>query len=468
MRLDLQIGAAWAVAADGRPANATTTSVALHATGVAVARYNSDGSLDTTFNATGVLAPQAQDQSFANALVIQPDGRIVIAGALSNVASGGVQFYVERINPDGSPDTSFGSGGAVSIRPGRVDGEAHAVALQPDGKLVVAGTAFGSGNLRDQFGLARYNPDGSLDASFGTAGSLTTSVGPGGSEARGVALQPDGKIVAAGTAFANGLTDDDFALVRYNVDGSLDSSFGVGGVTTTDFGSLEPGQLAPFDHANAIAVQPDGRIVVVGTTGGLATDFAIARYNPDGTLDVTFGLGGLATSRVAGGAQAFAVGIQPDSRILLAGNGGATTAGEPFVLARHNLDGSVDVGFGSGGQVRAGFEGGASGARAVAIQADGAIVVGGSGYGPMPAASDVPNGGFAVQRWRMDGSPDTSFGSGGVVLTTVGDAGSIINALALQPDGRIVVAGLANYRVVTAAGPLLLRQAQDKTIRLER
>jgi uncharacterized delta-60 repeat protein len=433
------------------PSNARARETRLHATSVAVARYNADGSLDRTFNASGIISVRAPDQSFANALAIQADGKIVVVGAVSSLASGGVEFYVERINADGSPDTAFGSGGALTTRIAGLDAEARAVVVQPDGKLVVAGTAYGSGSVHDQFGLARYNADGSLDSSFGISGTIVTPVSPGGSEARGLAIQADGKILAAGTAFASGAMDDHFALARYNADGSPDFGFGSGGVTTADFGALvDPTHPAPFDRATGVALQSDGKILVVGTSGGMSTDFAIARHNPDGSLDPTFGLLGRAMIGLGGGAQAFAVGVEPDGHIVLAGSGGASAGGEPFVIARQNSDGSRDTSFGSAGQVTANFEGGTSGARALVVQPDGMIVVGGSGYGPTPTGTDVPEGGFALHRWRADGTADAGFGFGGRVLTTLGDAGSTINGLGLQPDGRIVAAGLASYRVVNA------------------
>jgi uncharacterized delta-60 repeat protein len=447
----LIVGVGLVCAMQTGPANAKSRIRNLHATSVAVARYNADGSLDRTFNATGVVSVRAPDQSFGNALAIQADGKIVVVGAVSSLVTGGVEFYVERINTDGTPDTAFGTGGALTTRIAGLDAEARAVAVQPDGKLVVAGTAYGSGSVHDQFGLARYNADGSLDSSFGASGTLVTQVSPGGSEARGVAVQMDGKILAAGTAFASGPMDDHFALARYNADGSPDVSFGSGGVTTADFAALlDPTHPAPFDRAMGVALQPDGKILVVGTTGGMSTDFAIARHNPDGSLDATFGLLGRAILDLGRGAQAFAVGVDPGGRIVLAGSGGASASGEPFVVARQNADGTRDVSFGSGGQVTANFQGGTSGARSLVVQPDGMIVVGGSGYGPTPLGSDVPEGGFALQRWRSDGTLDAGFGAGGSVLTTVGDAGSTINALGLQPDGRIVAAGLANYRVVNA------------------
>lgn len=427
--------------------------VARHDVGYGLARYNPDGSPDTTFNSSGLVSVRSPQQGFTNALAIQSDGSIVLAGVTSNVATGVFGFGVLRYNADGTQDTALGQGGSILTRIGGLDAEGNAVALQPDGKIILAGTAISGGGTGDQVALVRYNADGNLDSAFGAGGTVTTGYGQNGVEARGAVLQPDGKIVIAGTAFANGPTDDDFLLARYNSDGSLDQTFGTNGLVTTDFGVVVAGPDAPLDRATAVALQSDGKIVAAGTTGGRFSDFGVARYSPDGSLDAAFGTNGRAIGNLSPGAHAYALAIQPDGAILVAGSAAAGTNGEPFAVVRLRSDGSLDSSFGVGGTVTATFEGGSAGARAIAIAADGGIVVGGSGFGLSSLdanGQEVLNGGFALVRYRADGTLDTSFGTGGRVLTTVGDAGAVINSLALQPDGRIVVAGLANFRVLTA------------------
>jgi uncharacterized delta-60 repeat protein len=421
---------------------------AMHDVAHAVARYNVDGTPDQTFNSSGLVAIRTQDQAFANAVTIQPDGKIVVVGAISQVSTGLVALEVLRYNADGSPDTAFGSGGAAATRVDGMDAEANAVALQPDGKILVAGTAHSTGGDRDRFMVARFTSDGSLDTTFGTAGTASTPVGQGSAAGHGLALQSDGKVVVVGTAFFNGSTDDDFGVVRFNPDGTLDPGFGTGGVITTDFGGVGAGAAAPLDRANAVAIQPDGRIVVVGGTGGRSADLALARYNPDGSPDASFGSTGRAVGGIGGGGEGYAVVMQPDGQILVAGSGGSTGSGESFLVARFRGDGSLDTTFASSGFATAAFESGGSGARAMVLQPDDMVVLGGSGYGPAP--TDVPNGGFALLRYRADGSPDASFGVGGRVLTTVGDAGASINGLGLQADGRIVAAGLVSFKVIVA------------------
>jgi uncharacterized delta-60 repeat protein len=422
--------------------------VAAHDIADAVARYNVDGTPDQTFNASGLVAMRKQDQGFANALAIQPDAKIVVVGTVSQVSSGVVALEVLRYNPDGTPDATFGNGGAASTRVDGMDAEGKAVVLQPDGKIVAAGTAHSAGADRDRFAVARFNTDGSLDTSFGTGGTASTPVGLGSAAGHGLALQPDGKVVVAGTAFFNGPTEDDFGVVRFDLDGTLDRGFGTGGIVTTDFGGVAPGALATLDRANAVAMQSDGKIVVVGATGGRFADLALARYNSDGSLDSSFGSNGRATGGIGGGAEANAVAIQPDGQILVAGSAGSTGSGEPFLVARFRGDGTLDGTFASGGVATAAFDGGSSGARALIVQPDGMLLLGGSGYGP--AATDVQSGGFALLRFHPDGSPDTSFGVGGRVLTTVGDAGASINGLGVQADGRIVAAGLVSFKVLSA------------------
>jgi uncharacterized delta-60 repeat protein len=420
----------------------------MHDVGNAVARYNADGTPDTSFNASGLVAVDAPQQMYANGLVIQADERLVVAGAASNVTAGSVGFGLARYNPDGGLDPTFGAGGTVSTRVGERDAEAHAVAVLPDGRLVVAGTAFGPGGLGDQFAVARFNADGTLDASFGVGGLATTAVGAGSAEGRALAIQPDGKLLVVGSAFFNGPTEDDFGVVRFERDGSLDTSFGSGGVVTTDFSPIEPGPGATFDRANAVALQQDGKIVVVGSTGRESTDFALARYNPDGTLDPTFGSSGRALGSAGQHSEAYAVAQSADGRLVVAGSGASASDGNgdsAFVLARYEPDGTRDMTFGSNGSVTTSFEGGGSGARSVLIQPDGAILVGGSGYGPI-TTNDVPIGGFAVVRYNADGSLDTRFGNAGRMLTSVADVGGIANALGLLPDGRIIAAGMATFR----------------------
>src|SRR5581483_7806589 len=298
---------------------------------------------------------------------------------------------------------------AVKVLSGSDNGSddgARAVAIQSDGKIVVIG--FSDANRDFDFALARYNPDGSLDTSFGGDGKVLTDFGGSDDEAFGVAIQADGKIVVAGFSDVNG--DFDFAIVRYNPDGSLDNTFGSGGKITTDFGG------GSDDGAFALSIQTDGRIVASGFSipgVGKTADFAIARYNPDGSLDTTFGNGGgvLTDFNNHSDDVSFAIAIQTDGKIVAAGfsdtgSGSATD----FAIARYNTDGSPDTTFDNDGKVITDFGGDDDEANGVAIQSDGKIVA--AGFSDANGDFD-----FALARYNPDGSLDTSFGGDGEVLT---------------------------------------------------
>ena len=213
-------------------------------------------------------------------VTVQADGKVLVAGYSHNGTD--FDFALTRYNADGSLDTSFGSGGMVTTAIGAGLDAAYSVTVQTDGKILVAGESH-NGTDKD-FALVRYNTAGTLDASFGTGGVVTTAIGAGDDSAQSVTVQTDGKVVVAGNSH-NG-SDFDFALARYNSDGSLDTSFGTGGKVTTDIGStLESGQ--------SVTVQPDGKVVVGGYHhNGANLDFALMRYNTDGSLDTGFGTGG--------------------------------------------------------------------------------------------------------------------------------------------------------------------------------
>jgi uncharacterized delta-60 repeat protein len=380
---DLAFGVA--LQPDGKiVAAGTATRGATIISDFALARYNPDGSLDATFGSAGkVTTDFGGDSDRAQSVALQPDGKIVAAGTTSTPGVSGADFALARYNPDGSLDATFGSAGKVTTDFG---GGAEAVALQPDGKIVAAGSASPGATIFSDFALARYNPDGSLDATFGSGGKVTTHFASGTDQAFGVALQPNGKIVAAGTAHTG--TSYNFALARYNPDGSLDATFGSGGKVTTEF-------TANFDQANTVALQPNGKIVAAGRTGaGTSHDFALARYNPDGSLDATFGSGGKVTTDFTGGSdQAFGVALQPNGKIVAAGTAHTGTILE-FALVRYKKHGGLDPSFGSGGKVTTDFTGSNDLAFGVALQPDRKIVAVGD--------AGTVNSDFALARYLVE------------------------------------------------------------------
>jgi uncharacterized delta-60 repeat protein len=334
----------------------------------------------------------------------------------------------------GDLDTSFGVDGKVTTNftPG-FDG-ASSVAAQPDGKLVAAGTA-GLDGPNPTFALARYDDDGSLDPTFGGDGMVTTDFTEKTDGAFAVAIQSNGKVVAAGLAgFGPSDYDTRFAIARYKVDGTLDASFGSGGMVTTD--------LSPtYDGANAIALQANGKIVVAGYADAASAHltFGVARYDRDGTLDTTFGSDGTVITDIRRGAAAFGVAVQTDGKIVVSGESLAGGSNTMFAIVRYHYDGTLDTTFGGNGKVTTDFTPGSDANNAVAIQTDGKIVAsGGAGSG-----SDSR---FALARYDPDGTLDATFGGDGRVTTAFSRQGDFAEeGLGIQADGKIVAAGVARY-----------------------
>ena len=312
-----------------------------------------------------VITNSNNNGDHAYSVAIQSDGKIVLAGASDS--TGHDDFALYRYNTDGSLDASFGTGGKVVTSFMSQDDVVRSVAIQSDGKIVVAGET--KNGTFDEFALARYNSDGTLDTSFDGDGKVITNSNNNGDHAYSVAIQSDGKIVLAGASDSTG--HDDFALYRYNTDGSLDASFGTGGKVVTSFMSQD-------DVVRSVAIQSDGKIVVAGETkNGTFDEFALARYNSDGTLDTSFdGDGKVITNSNNNGDHAYSVAIQSDGKILLAG-ASDNTGNDDFALYRYDTDGSLDTSFGTGGKVVTAVGGGGDIGTSVAIQSDGKIVVAG-------------------------------------------------------------------------------------------
>jgi uncharacterized delta-60 repeat protein len=337
----------------------------------ALARYNPSGSLDTTFSGDG---KQTTDFGGTNgdkalAVALQSDGKIVVVGRAGLGSSS--SWALARYNPNGSLDPTFSGDGKQTTAHGQ-GSRANAVALQADGKIVAVGTGV------SEWIIARYNPNGSLDPTFSGDGIQTTPFGAQ-NIANGVAVQSDGKLVAVGSESVH----LDFALARYNANGSLDTSFSGDGKQTTDFGG--------YNEAKAVTLQGN-KIVAVGAglVGFNTGDFAVARYNPNGSLDPTFSGDGKQTTNFGGDDVANDVAVQADGRIVLAGvaTGGAT--GNDFALARYNTNGSLDTSFAGGGRKRTNF-GGTDSANGVALQGDGRIVAAGSGNADFALARYLGN-----------------------------------------------------------------------------
>ncbi len=271
--------------------------------------------------------------------------------------------------------------------------------------------AAGAAGVYNAFALARYNADGTLDTTFGNGGKVMMNFAPTGSFARNVAIQANGKIVVAGPSSGGGAAD--FALARFNPDGTLDTSFGGDGTVTTAFKNRDD----PWD----MMIQPDGKVLAAGYGAG---SFALARYDADGTLDPTFGTDGQVSD--IGGA-AFGVAMQTDGKIVVTG-----TSGSKFALARYKPDGTLDRSFGERGLFTSATIQREAGAR-IAILPNGEIVT--------VAASP----GFSVVRFLRDGTPDTSFGTNGISTIDFGSGfdASLASVVTVGADDRIYAAGSA-------------------------
>ncbi len=356
----------------------------------ALVRYNTDGTLDTSFGIGGRVTTGFDSGSFAAELVIAPDGKIIAVGIASGSNSSG-DFALVRYNTDGSLDAGFGSDGKVTTDFFGSDDIGVAVAIQSDGRIVVGGRAADSFPFRIGFALARYNADGTLDPSFGSGGKLTTDFFGNNDFLSDLALQSDGKVVVTGTV--NDSKNHGAALARFNSDGGLDQSFGSGGKVVTFTGG----------GASAIGIQTNGKIVVAGAGPGIGDgdggDFALLRYNTDGTLDPNFGSGGIVTTDILGSTDsASSLAIYPSGKIVVGGNSLHPIENRDFSLARYNADGSLDAGFGSGGVVATDFSGDndTDMLNDIAIQSDGKIVAAGS--------AGIRNGDFALARYNGDGA----------------------------------------------------------------
>ena len=380
--------------------------------------FSSDGKVFTDF--FGAMYDDLHD------VAVAPDGKIIAVGSWGGAdshscpaAATHCNFAIVRYHPNGSIDTSFGSNGRVMTDFDGDDDVAWGVALQPDGKIVVAGSALVGTNAPD-FALARYLADGSLDRTFAGDGKLTTALGET-ERAMDVLIQPNGSIVAVG--FTDTFGTEDFALARYFPNGTLDPSFSGDGIQTTGLGH--------DDRATAAALQRDGKIIVVGTRwedddscfACKETDLALARYRSDGSLDPTLDGDGKMTEGHGGDEGLEAVTAMRDGRFVVAGY----SSGD-FYAARYLPNADRDESFALQGRKWVNF-GANAGAFGVATGSDGKVVLTGSAGGDLAAA-----------RVTTSGANDLTFSGDGMVRTDFGGSEQG-DAMVLQRDGKILVAG---------------------------
>ncbi len=371
------------------------------------------GDLDTTFNGTGMITtPVSNGDATAYDVAVQGDGKIVTVGTAMGESD--FDWALVRYLSDGSLDPTFGNGGKVITPLGVRDELAVAVALQNDGKIIAAGTylADNFGNLNQTGALVRYNSDGTIDTTFGTdgvAGGFLSAI-------NAVVIQPDGKIVVAG----NNATGGYGVVQRFNSNGTNDSTFGSNGIgATISFG------FGRTDSLSSVALQTNGKIVVAGASEAGSPEFAFARLNSNGTLDTAFDTDGLLIVPLGG--AALEVAVQADGKIVAAGY-----ANLDFALVRLKSDGTLDNSFAGDGIVTTNIIGTDVGTDML-IQPNGKIIV--AGYnGALEGAQ------FAVVSYNSDGSLNTPFGTDGVVQIDFGSS-DFAYGLTLDYDGNLVVAG---------------------------
>ena len=385
---------------------------------IPVGRIHAQGSLDTAFNSTGKVQTTINaNGDKATGVAIQSDGKIIVAGTAT--VSGGSDFYVARYTTAGVLDGTFGTGGIVTASINASD-TTTGVAIQSDGKIVVCGyTYVGS---KANFAVLRFTTAGALDTTFNTTGKVMTSISANSDLCNAIGIQGDGKIVVAG--YTNSITPL-FCAVRYTTAGALDTTFNSTGIATVSaIGSNG-------DQAYGMTIQSDGKIVIVGGTVNTTNfDWALARLTTAGALDTTFnGTGKLITSNGSSTDLAFAVAQQSDGKLVVTGYA-SNGSNDDIVTIRYSTGGAFDTIFPTTTFSGTSHERG----QAVAIQSDGKILL--AGFTNSPGNYD-----FALVRFTTAGALDTTFNSTGKVITAFGTNSDQAAAIKLQSDGRIVVAG---------------------------
>lgn len=382
--------------------------------------YSTPGDIDTSYgsNRTGIVTAAIGRSNTLTKVAIQSDDKLLGAGVVTISSSGS---GICRFNTDGSLDTEFNRTGYTQLNFGSRT-IITSVGLQKENLIIAGGYTIENGITK--FLLARCLTDGTLDTSFGKEGYVTTDI-DGGSSINSIIIQPDDTIIAVGTA---GQGTPGFAVARYNSDGSLDTTFGKAGVA-----QINPGYVST---ANAVAVQNDNKIVVAGFAWNFESNvFALARFNEDGSLDTTFGEKGTVTTSVGYSSQIEALAIQEDGSILVAGHTTDDYIHYSFALARYNENGNLDRTFNETGIVINSLPY-SSQLKALVLQREGTILAAGYNFGARTTT-------FALTRYLNSGLIDTTFGTNGIVLTTIG-ANAQINGLAIQSDGNLLAAGTSD------------------------
>ena len=377
-------------------------------------------------NTIKILTDLGTKYDYSYSIELQNDGKVVQAGD-----AWGTPCLI-RFDTTGNLDNTFGNGGKIIATwdSGRNPSD-NDIKIQQDGKIVL-GTSYYNGEDED-FIIARYIHDGSLDDSFGTNGKVITQIGSYNDRCNTIAIQSDGKILAAGGMNNSPASnyEYDFVLVRYNTNGTLDSTFGEDGVVVTNIGLKS-------NLANSMVVQPDGKIILAGeASDSIFSDFATVRYNTNGTLDSNFGNNGIVRTELSSRYDfAKSIVLQLDGKIIAAGSSQSGLSQYNFAMIRYNTDGTIDNTFGTNGIVSSDF--GSDFGNDIALQADGKIIMVGSS-----ATGTIYD--IATLRFDSFGIIDKSFGNDGMIRTSLGNGDSEGHSVCLKDDGEIIIAGIYNH-----------------------
>lgn len=393
-----------------------------------IQRYLSNGILDNTFGVDGIDKISIKDKAaILNQIAIQSDGQIIGVGTLYIYDSRLIteeDMFTIRLNTDGSLDHNFGNQGKLISDFGS-DERSRDIAIQNDGKILLAGEIFNG--LDFDIVVVRYNPNGSLDTSFNKTGKVITDA-ESSEFAKSISIQSDGRIVVGGIRYND--NNADIILIRYNPDGSIDKSFDTDGKVITDLG---------FDEQTKdLSIYPNGKIVLGADYYDTAqSDIAILRYNIDGSLDKSFNATGIVFFDTGYDEYIGALNLQGDDKILVTGNQYKGTRSD-ILTTRINTDGKPDIGFNVFGYVTTDLNLGRGLGTSVVQQMDGKILV--SGIGDNSFGTNLRN---ALIRYLPSGMLDTTFGTRGIVYTVLSQI-DFSNDAIIQKDGKILVAG-ASY-----------------------
>lgn len=353
-----------------------------------ITRFFADGTIDTSFGVNGVISTDipalgaGHRDNWATDIVIQSDGKFIVGGGVWVGAASYESITLARYNADGSLDTTFAGTGYVVLDFGFQDTETlNDVKLQGDGKIVITGSVFVPGNpSRYSFALARFNANGTLDTTFSGDGLVITNMasGSGSSSAKELAIQADKKIVVAGSAYQGATRKDDIAVARYLDTGNLDTSFDVDGKAYVNFSNK-------YDYGSAIALQSDGKVLITGQVDsdgvGGASKFGVVRLTTTGSLDTAFDSDGKVITSFLGYDFANDAAVQSDGKVVVVGGTRQPDSTYAPVVARYNTNGSLDTTFDGDGKVRSSIAGYSSSHVGVVLDGNGKIVTTSVGHG---------------------------------------------------------------------------------------